>query len=166
MIALHINVTVPCLLNTIPTILRRQPQNRFGGTAFPLPPFAVVCNRVLIISATSIRCRIIMYFDRIINHTKYFVNSFFEICISAYKSERRACPICAKCRCIFVFAGYSGVFRGKRHFTNASSYGTEKQPPPGLFPLVDSVLAVNDFAYRENPHYLSRRPLSNSGFQP
>ena len=41
MIALHINVTVPCLLNTIPTILRRQPQNRFGGTAFPLPPFAV-----------------------------------------------------------------------------------------------------------------------------
>lgn len=38
--------------------------------------------------------------------------------------------------------------------------------PAGLFPLVDSVLAVNDFAYRENPHYLSRRPLSNSGFQP
>lgn len=166
MIALHINVTVPCLLNTIPTILRRQPQNRFGGTAFPLPPLAVVCSRVLIISATSIRCRIIMYFGCIIIHANPFVNSFFEICISAYKSEPMACPICAKCSCIFIFAGYSGIFYREIRFTNASSYTTEKQPPPGLFPLVDSVLAVNDFAYRENPHYLSRRPLSNSGFQP
>ena len=63
LIALHSNCDSPALIGRRPSSGTAAAMRCFGGIAFPLPPPAGVCCKVLFASATSIRCFLILYTD-------------------------------------------------------------------------------------------------------
>ena len=63
LIALHSNCDSPALIWRRPSNGTAAAVQCFGGIAFPLPPPAGVCCKVLFVSATSIRCFLILCTD-------------------------------------------------------------------------------------------------------